>query len=155
VEERQGHVFVNNLFVASDAYTQPVLRFEQPKTLCEKLTRPQAATVDANVYARGSTAADRSAKPVPLVTWSPAQTETCQTSAASLEEFRALAPAFETRGQSLDLSPRSVFKSPELGRYELQRTLPGTREVVPAEVLKVLGWSAQEAKTAGAYPARR
>ena len=156
VEERQGHVFVNNLFVASDAYTQPVLRFEQPKTLCEKLTRPQAATVDANVYARASTAADPSStKPVPLVTWSPAQTETCQTSADSLEEFRALAPTFEARGQALNLSPRSVVKSPELGRYELQHPLPGTREVAPPEVLKVLGWSAQEAKTAGAYPARR
>ena len=50
VDAREGHAFVNNLLVASDAYTQPLLRFEQPKALCGTLTRAQAATVDANVY---------------------------------------------------------------------------------------------------------
>jgi Right handed beta helix region len=153
VEEREGHVFVNNLLVASDAYTQPMLRFEQPKALCEKLTRAQAATVDGNVYVRASKMADGSdAKPVPLVTWSPAATDTCLTSAASLDEFRALAPTFEAHGQSLDLSPRTVFKSAELGRYELRRPLPGpTHDPVPPDVLKILGWSAQDAGTTGAY----
>ena len=111
VEEREGHVFVNNLLVASDAYIQPMLRFEQPKTLCEKLTRPQATAVDANVYVRASKVAEGSAaKPAPLVTWSPARTDTCQTSAASLDEFRALAPTFEPHGLSLDLSPRSISR---------------------------------------------
>jgi hypothetical protein len=127
VEEREGHVFVNNLLVAADAYTQPLVRFEQPKALCEKLSHAQAATVDGNVYVRATKMADGSdAKPGPLVTWSPVATDTCLTSAASLDEFRALAPAFEAHGQSLDLSPRSVFKSPELGRYEPQGPLPGT-----------------------------
>jgi hypothetical protein len=157
VDEREGHVFVGNLLVASDAYTQPLLRFEQPKALCEKLTRTQAATVDGNTYVRASTRAEGSdGKPVPLVTWSPAPTDSCLTSAASLDEFRALAPAFEAHGQSLDLSPRSVFKSPELGRYELQGPLPGTtRAVTPPDVLKVLGWSAQDARTTGAYRLNR
>jgi hypothetical protein len=154
VDEREGHVFVNNLLVASDAYTQPVLRFEQPKALCETLSRPQATTVDANVYVRAAKVAEGMAgMPSPLVTWSPWRaSETCLTSAGALGEFRSIAPAFEVHGQSLDLSPRSVFKSPELGRYELLRPLPGTREAAPADVLKVLGWSVQEAQTAGAYP---
>ena len=60
----------------------------------------------------------------PLAVWSPAASDTCMTTAASLEEFRTLAPAFEAHGQSLDLAPQSVFKSPELGRYELFRALP-------------------------------
>ncbi len=95
------------------------------------------------------------AKPIPLVTWSPAATDTCLTSAASLDEFRRLAPAFETHGESLDLSPRTVFKNPELGRYELRRPLPGpTHDPAPADVLKILGWSPQDARTAGAYPLR-
>jgi hypothetical protein len=153
VEEREGHVFVNNLLVAGDAYTQPMLRFEQPKALCEKLARAQAATMDGNVYVRSSKMADgRDAKPVPLVTWSPAATDTCLTPAASLDEFRGLAPAFEAHGRSLDLSPRFVFKSPELGRYELQRPLPGAPHApAPPDVLKVLGWSPQDGRTAGAY----
>jgi len=157
VEEREGHVFVNNLLVAADAYTQPLVRFEQPKALCEKLSHAQAATVDGNVYVRATKMADGSdAKPGPLVTWSPAATDTCLTSAASLDEFRALAPAFEAHGQSLDLSPRSVFKSPELGRYEPQGPLPGTtRAPAPPDVLKVLGWDLQDARTVGAYRLNR
>jgi len=156
VDAREGHVFVNNLLVASEADAQPLLRFEQPKALCATLTRPQAATVDANVYVRASKLTEGSdAKPIPLVTWSPAATDTCLTSASSLDEFRALAP-FEAHGQSLDLSPRTVFKNPELGHYELRRPLPGPPHgPAPADVLKILGWSAQDARTAGAYPLRQ
>jgi hypothetical protein len=156
VDAREGHAFVDNLLVASDTYGQPLLRFEQPKALCATVTRPQAAIVDANVYVRASKGADGGdAKPVPLITWSPAATETCLASAASLDELRALAPALEAHGQSLDLSPRTVFKGPELGRYELRRPLPGpARDAAPLDVLKVLGWRAQDSRTAGAYPLR-
>ena len=37
VEEREGHVFVGNLLVASAAFRKPLLRFEQAKGLCGKL----------------------------------------------------------------------------------------------------------------------
>ena len=53
-------MFVNNLLVASDAYAKPLLRFEQPKSLCEKLPRPQATEVDFNVYVRAPAVAGRS-----------------------------------------------------------------------------------------------
>jgi parallel beta-helix repeat protein len=52
VDQREGHVFVNNLLVASDSYSQALLRFEQPKTLCDTLTRPMAKVVNGNVYVR-------------------------------------------------------------------------------------------------------
>jgi hypothetical protein len=158
VHEREGHVFVNNLLVASDAYAQPLLRFEQPKALCEKLPRPQAAEVDANVYVRAPRAAqDGATSAGPLAVWSPTASETCLTTAASLEEFRQLAPAFEAQGQALDLAPQSVFKSPELGRYELYRSLPGATRApaVPPAVLSILGWTAQDARSPGAYPLPR
>ena len=155
VDAREGHVFVDNLLVAGEAYLQPLLRFEQPRALCEKLNRPQAMQVDGNVYVRASKVTDGTEKPaVPLVTWGPAPaSETCSSPVASLDELRTLSPAFEAHGQSLDASPRSVFKSPELGRYELQRPLPGPARdpSVPSDVLKVLGWSAEDAKTMGAY----
>ena len=155
VDAREGHVFVNNLLVSSEAYLQPLLRFEQPKSLCEKLPRPQAMQVDANVYVRASKVTDGAEKAnVPLVTWGPAPaSETCASPVTSLAELRTLAPAVEAHGQSFDASPRSVFKSPELGRYELQRALPGpTRDpAVPPDVLKVLGWTVQDIRTPGAY----
>ncbi len=157
VQEREGHVFVNNLLVASEGYTQPLLRFEQPKALCEKLSRPQATQVDGNVYVREARVAEGGARSAaPLAVWSPAASDTCMTTAASLEEFRTLAPAFETGGQFLDLAPQSVFKSPDLGRYELFRTLPvrPRAQATPPAVLSILGWSEQDARSPGAHPLR-
>jgi parallel beta-helix repeat protein len=147
VDEREGHVFVNNLIVASEAYRQPLLRFEQPKSLCEKLPRPQGKDVDGNVYVRIGSAA-------PLVTWSPAATDTCLTPVASLEAFRKIAASFDAHGQQIDATPRSILRSPELGRYDLIRALPGAGIEVPADVRKLLGWSDQDARTIGAYPFR-
>jgi hypothetical protein len=152
VDQREGHVFVNNLLVASDSYRQPLLRFEQPKSLCDKLTRPQVSELDGNVYVRAVAGGDAP----PLVVWSPAATDSCRSELSSLEAFRRLVPGFETRGRQLDTSPASVFASPDLGRYELFRALPGaTRgETLPGEILTLLGWSAQDSRSAGAYPVR-
>jgi hypothetical protein len=85
VDKREGHVFVNNLMVASDAYREPLLQFEQPKSLCAKLPRPQAKEVDGNVYVRP--AVPGAAGP-PLIVWSPAATDGCTTPLGSLDEFR-------------------------------------------------------------------
>jgi hypothetical protein len=149
VEEREGHVFVNNLLVASAAYRKPLLRLEQPKALCEKLPRPQVKEIDGNVYARMGAGS-------PLVVWSPAATESCLAELDSLEAVRKLAPAFETHGRYVDTSPASVLKGPDLGRYELLHALPGTLPVgsLPADVLRVLGWNAQDSRSPGAYPYR-
>ncbi len=153
LEEREGHVFVNNLLVASESYTRPLLRFEQPPQMCQQLPRPQAVQVDGNVYVR---AGGRQSQP--LVVWSPVATETCMATAASLDEFRAVAKGVEARGREIERSPRSIFKGPDVGRYELQGELPvaGATIPLPADVRALLGWSEQEAaRTAGAYPVRR
>ena len=155
VDQREGHVFVNNLLVASEAYRRPLLQFEQPRSLCAKLQRPQAKEVDGNVYVR-AIGPDAAAAP-PLIVWSPATSDTCVSTLGSLDEFRKLAPAFEAGGQQLDRTPRSIFKGPDLGRYELLQALPATpgAEMLPADVRKLLGWSEEDARSPGAYPFRR
>ncbi|MGD0200947.1 MAG: right-handed parallel beta-helix repeat-containing protein [Bryobacteraceae bacterium] len=154
VDQREGHVFVNNLMVASEAYRGPLLQFEQPAPLCTKLPRPQAKEVDGNVYVRAALPGAAAAAP-PLILWSPAATDSCVSTLGSLDEFRKLAPAFEASGRQLDRTPRSIFKGPDLGRYELLDALPGTPGLVPADVRKLLGWSEEEARSPGAYPFRR
>jgi hypothetical protein len=155
VDQREGHVFVNNLLVASEAYRKPLLRFEQPASLCAKLQRPMAKEVGGNVYVRptvpGATA------PPPLVVWSPAATDSCVSTLGSLDEFRKLVPTFETSGWQLDRTPRSIFRGADLGRYELLQAPPGASrgETLPADVRKLLGWSEEEARSPGAYPFRR
>ncbi len=152
VDQREGHVFVNNLLVASDAYRRPLLRFEQPGSLCTKLPRSQAIEIDGNVYVRATEA--NAAEAPPLIVWSPAAAGSCVSTLSSLEEFHKLAAAFEAAGQQLDRTPRSIFKGPDLGRYELLRALPGTRAALPAEVRKLLNWSGQDSQSPGAYPFR-
>jgi hypothetical protein len=152
VDQREGHVFVNNLIVASEAYRRPLLQFDQPASLCAKLTRPAAKEVDGNVYVRA--ALPGGAAPSPLIVWSPAAVDGCTARLASLEEFRKLAPAFEAGGRQLDLTPRSIFRGPDLGRYELKQALPETM-TLPADVRALLGWSEEEAQSPGAYPFRR
>jgi hypothetical protein len=144
VDQREGHVFVNNLLVASDAYREPLLRFEQPTALCAELPRPQANEVNGNVYVRAAAA-------LPLILWSPAATDSCTTPLGSLDEFRKLMPAFEAGGRQIEKTPRSLFKGTDLGRYELQEALPAG-EVLPDDVRKLLGWTKEQAATTGAYP---
>ena len=152
LDKREGHVFVNNLMVASDAYRGPLLRFQQPASLCAKLPRPLAKEVDGNVYVR-ATSPGAAAAP-PLILWSPAATDSCATPLGSLDEFRKLMPAFEAGGRQLGRTPRSIFKGPDLGRYELLHALPGG-ETLPADIRKILGWSEEEARSVGAFPFRR
>jgi hypothetical protein len=151
LDKREGHVFVNNLLVASEAYHGPLLRFEEPASLCTQLPRLQAKEVGGNVYVRAAQSGPGTAPP--LIVWSPSATESCVSSFGSLEEFRRLLPTFEARGRQLDRTPRSIFKSPDLGRYELLHALPAG-ETLPPDVRKLLGWSEEEAGTPGAYPRR-
>jgi parallel beta-helix repeat protein len=148
VDQREGHVFVNNLMVGSDTYHKQLLRFEQPASLCSKLTRPMAREVNGNVYVRAGTTT------MPLVQMSPATTDNCLAQLGSLDEFRKLIPSFEAQGRQLDRTPRSVFKGPDVGRYELLQAIPGN-SILPADVRKLLGWSDEEARSPGAYPFRR
>ena len=146
VDQREGHVFVNNLLVASAAYRRPLLQFEQPASLCSKLARPQATQVSGNVYVRA-----RGADSLPLVIWSPVANESCVARFASLEEIRRQLPDFDSGGRELDRTPASVFKSPDLGRYELLEDLDAG-EGIPVDIRKLLGWSQEDSRTVGAYP---
>ena len=147
-------MFANNLLVASEAYSRELLRFEQPPALCDTLTRPMAEEVNGNVYVRATATGATTEKP--LVVMSPAATESCLATYTSLDAFRRGAPAFEKSGQQLDLTPRSIFKGPDLGRYQLLRELPARpgNVTLPAPVREALGWSESDAQTAGAFPAR-
>jgi hypothetical protein len=156
VDQREGHIFVNNLLVASDAYREPLLQFEQPALLCAQLPRPQATEIDGNVYVRAAMPG-ATTTPVSFIEWSPVPTDTCTTRLASLDDFRKLAPAFEAAGRQLDRTPRSIFRGPDIGHYDLLEALPKTAggELLPAEVRKILGWSEEGARSPGAYPFRR
>lgn len=150
VEQREGHVFVGNLLVADESYNKPLLRVEQPKALCSRLTRSQLKQLDGNVYVRRG-------GPQPLLVWSPEPGESCQLSLDSLEALRKLRPELETRGLYLSDYVGALFKSPELRNFEPLRQLWETpaASLLPAEVRKLLGWAPSQAAPVGAYPVSR
>jgi hypothetical protein len=151
VDKREGHVFVGNLIVAGEQFHKPLLRFEQAKGLCGKLTRPQITQLDNNVYVRCG-----DAEAGPLLVWSPVEGENCVTNFNTLEGLQKLHPEFEAHSLYLSNYLGSVFKSPELERFELIRAFPGPALApLPVEIRQLLGWSEQESQTPGAYPFHR
>ena len=153
IDQREGHVFVGNLLTADERFHKPLLRFEQTKALCGRLTRPQVTRLDGNVYVRRGDSAGQPGAPALLV-WSPVAGENCTVEFKTLEGLQQLHPEFEAHSQYLADYHGSVFKSPELGNYELIRTFPGMGSVVPlpAEIEQLLGWPKQQARAPGAYP---
>ncbi len=151
VDQRDRHVLLGNLFVARPGYAKPLLRAEQGKTLAGQLTRAQLSAADDNVYIRLA-----SANCEPLVRWAPAEGEGAATTFDSPEALRAKFPQFETRSRYLPDLAGPVFRSLELGKYELVRDLSGPKPAaaLPDEAVKLLGKTDTTAAP-GAYPLAR
>ncbi|MBI4622339.1 MAG: right-handed parallel beta-helix repeat-containing protein [Verrucomicrobia bacterium] len=152
VDERAGHVFVGNLLTADAQFAKTLLRFEQPNALRERLTRPQVTRFDHNVYVRRS-----DAEAPALIAWTPAAGDTGPVAFKALEELRKLYPNFEASSRHLNRDLGSVFRSPELGNYELIQAFsgPAPAEPLPAEVHELLGWPKGHSRFPGAFPLRR
>lgn len=145
VDEREGHVFAGNLLVAGTGFSRPLLHFDQPAALCERLRRPMASRVEGNAYARASSTTR------PLLTWSPVAGEDCRTSFTTLPAFRE-ATGLEQRGLELPVSAEALFRSVELSRFDLASPPAALQEVpIAIEVARELGWN-KRTHLPGAYP---
>jgi parallel beta-helix repeat protein len=150
VDKRDGHEFAGNLLVADAGFEKPLLRFEQVKGLCGRLTKPQVTRFDGNVYVR------RGAGGRNLMVWSPVAGDKCQVELKDLDALRKLHPEFEEHSLYLAGYPGSLFRSPELRNYQLiQAFSQPAPDVLPADVRQLLGWPKAEARAPGAYPLGR
>lgn len=148
VDKREGHVFVNNLMSGDATFDRPLLFVWQPPFLCEKLTRPQLKQVDYNVYVQTT-----NKKTLPLILWSPVMNDTCITGFNSPVDMNKLHPEFSAN--SALYYDYSVFKSDELGNYQLLQEFPGakTGSPLPDEIRVLLKRPEQDIPYVGAYPA--
>jgi parallel beta-helix repeat protein len=146
IDERIGHVFVNNLLVADETYTQPLLLLEQTPAVCPRRDRAQAERIDGNTYVRPATSK------TPLIAGDAAPT--CAVTYATLADFPKAEPKYEPHSRQLDRTARTVFKGPDIGRYELRAPIPAAA-ATPADVLKLIGWAKTKARSAGAYLFRK
>jgi len=149
VDARDGHMMINNLLAAEEGIARPLLAVWQPAFLCEKLPKPLLKRMDHNAYVRHAGSASD-----PLILWSPAANEACQSAFASLDELRSACPEFEAHGLSFDRMEGAVFKSPELGNYQTLKAFPGSSAAagLPREVADILGVPEKAGAAIGAYP---
>lgn len=149
VDKREGHVFINNLLTGDESFTRPLLFVWQPAALCSQLTKPELSQLDHNVYVR------QAGNPLyPMILWSPAADENCQTGFDSLGDLRKMYTNFEAGGRSYVKYDGPLFKSAELGHYRLLSDFSGARmgTDLPEEVKTLLDGSRREGLYVGAYP---
>ncbi|MBN1893777.1 right-handed parallel beta-helix repeat-containing protein [bacterium] len=149
VDARDSHVMINNLLAGEEGIPRPLVAVWQPASLCEKLPKPLFKRMDHNAYIRHAGSASD-----PLILWSPAANEACQSAFASLEDLKKACPEFEVHGLSSDRMEGAVFRSPELGNYQTLKTFQGSSAAtrLPKEIADLLGPAGKAGAHIGAYP---
>jgi len=147
--ERRGHTFIDNLVFGGKEFQRPLLFVWQPAALCGTLTDRMLAACDGNMFVR-----EPAAPASPLILWSPAAAERCQTAFDSLEAMRLLLPDFSLRSRAFIGWDGPLFRNALLGRYELLGDFPGARGGIPlpARVSGLLRGGADADRYVGAYP---
>jgi parallel beta-helix repeat protein len=147
VNERDGHVFVNNLMVADNDINRPMLGFSQPRILCKTLTNPQVKQLDYNVFVRKGPAYREQ------ILWSPSPKPSCQEPFVSPEDMHNAFPEFSGNSRDLVNYTGPLFKDSSKGDYHLLNSFEAakTGTQLPADISKLLGLPSDTAFV-GAYP---
>jgi hypothetical protein len=150
VHERFGHVFVNNLLVGDKSHIRPLMLVWQPAMLCQKLDKSPLKQYDYNVYVKDMSGFKT------LVYWSPAANSGCQQSVETLDALKKVFDGSSANSQVFEGSDLPVFKSIELGNFQLQPTFAGAKAatLIPADVQKLLGLPAKYSPYVGAFPVK-
>jgi hypothetical protein len=149
VEERDGHVFVNNLLTASENLRWALLQVRQPANMYEQLKQPQLKQLDYNVYVRMSGLNSQS-----LIEWSPVAEGNHRVDLNSPEDLHQLCPDFSSHSHSFVNYDGPLFQCVELDNYELLKAFPGSGAAseLPEEIQSLLGWVKQSTHVPGAFP---
>ncbi len=146
VDERYGHVFVNNLLTGDAGFDRPLLLVWQPAVLCEKLSETPLKQFDNNVFVKQNDSYKT------LAFWSPSKAENCQSEIKTLNELKNLSGA-SVKSLVLEGRHLPLFKSAVLDNYKLLDEFPGktTATEIPANVKKLMGIPADKKGFVGAY----
>lgn len=146
VDQRFGHVFVNNLLTGDAVFNRPFLLVWQPAVLCEKLSETPLKQFDNNVFVKQNDSYKT------LAFWSPSKAENCQTEIKTLDELKNLSGA-SAKSQFLEGKHLPLFKSTVLSNYKLLDEFPGKTAAteIPANVKKLMGIPADTKGFVGAY----
>lgn len=149
VDERYGHILVNNLMTAGENYHRPLLMIWQPRSLCEELPDPPLSLMDHNVYVRSAASSDE-----PLILWSPGSGNLCQEQLDNPEGLHAIYPAFEGNSKYFKGYSAPLFTNEKKSNYALMGGFPGSAAgtTVPEDIKVLLGLDMDVKPYVGAYP---
>jgi parallel beta-helix repeat protein len=149
VDQRFGHIFVNNLLVGDKSYNRPLMLVWQHPDLCQQLNKSPLKQYDNNVYVK-----DIHNSFSTLMYWSPAANAECQTAVKNLDDLKSIFEGSSANSQVYENFNMPLFKSIELGNFELNKAFPGTNAAttLPVDVQKFLGLPAKYKPYIGAYP---
>jgi parallel beta-helix repeat protein len=150
VTERFGHVFANNLLVFDANIGRPFMMVWQPATLCEKLKESPLKQFGNNVFVKESGGNYKN-----LAFWSPFSNSNCQAEVKSIDELKKVTGA-ATNCTYIEGKHIPVFKSQELGNFQLMDGFPGKTVAteIPARVKTLMGLQAQIKNFVGAYSSK-
>lgn len=153
IDERYGHIFVNNLIAGDENFKVPFISVGQHQDLCDKLKDPQLKQMDYNVIVRDSKSNFNI-----LANWGPSKTAGgtagCDESIVTIEDLNNLLGMSSAHNQVFSHLNLQVFQSRELSNYQL---LPGfsdtrTATALPVDIQKLLGLTVKYKPYTGAYP---
>jgi len=148
VDERHGHVLVNNLLVADKEYSRPLLMVWQPGSLCRRLQHHPFSKMDHNAYVLPG-----AGRPAPLILWSPATSEDCQARLAGPEELHDLHPGLARESIVVTEQEETLFPEGGSGRFSTSADFQGhaVAQRLPDAIRELLGIH-QQAPYVGACP---
>ena len=146
VDERYGHVFVNNLLTGNAGFDRPLLLVWQPAVLCEKLNETPLKQFDNIVFVK------QNDNYKTLAFWSPSKADNCQAEIKTLTELQQLSGA-ANKSVVLEGKHLPLFKSEILNNYNLLDDFSGktTATDIPAKVKKLMGIPGDAKGFVGAY----
>lgn len=147
VNERNGHVLVNNLFTAKKDFHRPLVYVWQPVDICNRVPELPIKQMDFNKYVL-----ENKDEKLPVMLWSPYKNDECQVEINSLEEIQKINSKYSNNSNLKIQLLNSVFKSTDLGNYQLINTTSEAKgDMLPDIVYEPLKMPEKKIGVQGAY----
>jgi hypothetical protein len=143
VDQREGHMVVGNMMFGDESFHRPLMVFAQSAALRDRLTKPQASTVDYNVYV---------SRTVPNETLS--SVYNIPTDFVTPDKLQGVNSEFDAHSRTFSNYFGPLFQGQQLSRFGLMAAFPASDSSapLPTDVTKLLSWTGDKAGFPGAFP---
>jgi parallel beta-helix repeat protein len=150
VEERDGHVLVNNLFFLDADCNSTAVSTGQPSSMCERLSKPHFKSFDNNLFVRNF---NEGADTVSLIQWSPFPNDDCRIEVFTPAELNEVDASFLVNSEYIENIAAPLFVDMENKNYRLMPdwTGVGSAAPIPANIADLLGVDVDAVPFIGAY----